>query len=328
MTFLILSLRSVNMGSDLQRYYAQFIRIGNMPFLDAWNDYNVYPGYLLLSYFVAKTTGNFQIFLCAVALISVAALYYFLKENSKHPYISILVLCGLGYYDFLFSGLKQAVAMSFCLYSFKFIKEKRLAKFLIIVGIAMSFHFTAIIFLPIYFYLNSKFSKKMVYISIPFIVALYVYRLQVALFLTKVFRENYIGHYTVDNSVSLVVVFILLMIIIAFLFFKEKIWENKMYNMCFRMAFLSLILQFLSSYAYLYTRLNLYYFPFLALLIPETIMEKPGSIMGKYVLTENSAVLVKIVISSIFIILFLYLYNSFVLGDVSGLYPYEFFWEI
>ena len=57
----------------------------------------------------------------------------------------------LGLYTFMFTGVRQCLAMCICLLSYEFIKGRRLVPFLLCVALAYTFHKSSILFLAAYF---------------------------------------------------------------------------------------------------------------------------------------------------------------------------------
>ena len=55
------------------------------------------------------------------------------------------------------NGVRQSVAIMMFYYSFRYIKEQNLKKYLILNGIGCLFHSSAILFIPLYFVLNRRF---------------------------------------------------------------------------------------------------------------------------------------------------------------------------
>lgn len=80
---------------------------------------------------------------------------YRYSENYLISYIALLTL----YITFIISGMRQVAAMSVLMFSFKYIKERKLLPFLICIFTAYYFHNTSIIFVIAYPIANLKFSK-------------------------------------------------------------------------------------------------------------------------------------------------------------------------
>ena len=71
-----------------------------------------------------------------------------------------IYICGT-FYFFSMNGVRQSVAIMMFYYSFRYIKEQNLKKYLILNGIGCLFHSSAILFIPLYFVLNRRFKFKL-----------------------------------------------------------------------------------------------------------------------------------------------------------------------
>ena len=75
----------------------------------------------------------------------------FTYRNSKNPVLSLTVFCCLGLFGFMVQGLRQAIAMSICLFAYEQCKQKHFVRFALLVAIACLFHASALLFLLVYF---------------------------------------------------------------------------------------------------------------------------------------------------------------------------------
>jgi EpsG family len=117
-------------------------------------------GYTFVSTVFSSLKIHYNIFLLFINSVSLLLMYYFFKRNS--PY---LVICVLIFFSDLFlyynlSGIRQAIATSITCFSFTYALNRKLYKFLILVGIAACFHSTAIVFAALYFIPRKVLSLK------------------------------------------------------------------------------------------------------------------------------------------------------------------------
>lgn len=157
--FLFLALRATDVGTDLKNYIPYFTWYAKWPwskvfFLD------IEPGYALYNKILSCIFNNEQFFLIVTAAICLIGIYFFIKENSKNYFLSVFIYISLNFYIFLFSGLRQAIAMSIVLLSFSAIKKGKIFRFLMLIILAMLFHKTAIVFLPFIFLAYRKQDLK------------------------------------------------------------------------------------------------------------------------------------------------------------------------
>lgn len=138
-------------GTDWNSYYVYFINCLDI----SENDYEL--GYSLLSKVVRSITDNYSVFLILHAL-----LVYLLISSSIFKYAVSPLFSLFFFYCIMLTYLgmnRQYISFAICIFSYKFIFEKRFIPFLVCIAFAMLFHTSTILFIFAYF-LNRKFSGK------------------------------------------------------------------------------------------------------------------------------------------------------------------------
>lgn len=106
--------------------------------------------YVLLGKSLYELGFSFYVFVFIIALIAIPIKYLAYTENAVYPAFALLLLL---YPTILVSDggqMRQGVAMSLILFSFRYIKERKLIMFLFIMYIAMGFHTSAVVFIAAY----------------------------------------------------------------------------------------------------------------------------------------------------------------------------------
>ena len=114
-------------------------------------------GYAYLNILISYFTANRYIFIFVVTLLIYLLYYINIKRYSSDYRIALLLFFGLLFF-FTFTYLRQMIGVGRAGLSFKFIYERKLWKFVIVVLIAASFHNSALILLPVYFIPIKKYS--------------------------------------------------------------------------------------------------------------------------------------------------------------------------
>lgn len=160
MLWFFLAFRASVIGSDTPRYVETFDRIAkevggsrggfwsNLFVADEGSRYET--GYIVLNRIVALFTDNSQWILILVATFCMFVCYRFVVNESKEIMLSLFLFVSLRLYYFLMSGLRQAIAIYICLIAYRFIKQRKLIPFILLVILATQFHVTAIVFLIAY----------------------------------------------------------------------------------------------------------------------------------------------------------------------------------
>lgn len=103
---------------------------------------------------------SYNTFLTIISFCTITFSYFSIKKYSKYPYQSLFLFICLGYYSMCFNGIRQMLAVSICLFSLKYLFNRKLFKYIICIGFAGTCHFTSLIMLPLYFIVDRIYSKK------------------------------------------------------------------------------------------------------------------------------------------------------------------------
>ena len=117
-------------------------------------------GFFVYTWTAAQILPSPQWFLLFTSVIIVSMTAKFIYENSEDPTISWITFICLGSFTFVMNGMRQALAMSICLLSYRYVKEKKPIRFLLTVLLAVLFHKSAIIFAIVYLLRNLKLNLK------------------------------------------------------------------------------------------------------------------------------------------------------------------------
>lgn len=108
-------------------------------------------GYQLTVWLLSHVFADGQWLLMFSGVFFSISVCIFTYRNSKDPVISLLVFNCLGLFNFMVQGMRQAIAMSICLFAYEQCKKKHFFKFVLLVAVATLFHASAVVFLLTYF---------------------------------------------------------------------------------------------------------------------------------------------------------------------------------
>ena len=151
--FLLYVLRYKRVGVDTIGYVNFFESdIRNMTFGEIFNveALRVEVGYRFYVKLISLITDNYTVYFLFNGIIVFGSIYRFALKYSKNPFLVIYCFITLGTYQFFETGLRQALAISICLFAVDFIKDKKLVRFVLVVFLASLFHKSAWIFLMAY----------------------------------------------------------------------------------------------------------------------------------------------------------------------------------
>ena len=185
------------------------------------------PLYLLLNFVVSRFTRDVHWMYFILQFISLSLAYVAIARNKDNDNISLsLMVYYLTFYAFSLNGLRQSVAMSLLLFAYQYIYEDNFRKFILVILIAAGFHYSAILFLALYFinqYISKSDNKKLTdaVIVLGFIASIFFSQTIIRLFMIFVPKyERYITNARMAFSLNPFLVRIPL-ILIMIIFYKQ-----------------------------------------------------------------------------------------------------------
>ncbi len=308
---LIQGFRRITVGVDLVGYIPALSLSRSMNFFAGDKLFNYELGYSLYSQFFAKLNVTEQIYLFVVASTIIIPIAYIWIRNSKIPELSVIIYITLGFFTFSFSGLRQAIAISVVFFSFKYIQEKKLVKFLICIVLAMSFHTSAIVFILAYPLYYLKLNSIHFCFIIPTFIVAFLLKTKLFLLLYSLYRGAE-GQTQVTNAYTML--FIMTIILILSYIFSSKDKEELNINAYKNYMLVAIFLQIFASQSNTIMRAGYYYYIFITLLIPEVISNQRDS-------------KIKILAVGILIVALLYFFQSTTGNGYLNVSPYYFYWE-
>jgi hypothetical protein len=116
-------------------------------------------GYCFLNIGVGLFTANRYIFILVVTLIIYICLYFSLKRHTYNYAFAIILFLGLWFF-FSFTYLRQILGASIGWLAIRYVTERDMKRFLIVVFIATTFHSSAMMLLPLYWVPIKIFEKR------------------------------------------------------------------------------------------------------------------------------------------------------------------------
>ena len=114
-------------------------------------------GYVYLNVLISYFTANRYIFIFVLTLIIYLLYYVNIRRYTSDYRVALLLFLGLLFF-FTFTYLRQMLGVGIAALSLKYVYERKLWKFVVLMLLAVSFHNSAIILLPVYFIPIKKYS--------------------------------------------------------------------------------------------------------------------------------------------------------------------------
>lgn len=319
--FLLLAFRHETIGRDLLTYKNIFHASHNTSFSSLFSQSELL--YFILNWIIGNIFGNYQVFLAIVAIICIIPIAFVYCEDRRFSFLKIVIFVNLPTFVMMFSGLRQAIAISIGTIAYHFVRKKKLVPFLLTVLIAFGFHKSSFMLLPMYWIYQMRFKRKHLWIIVPSMVTLYLFNGTIFNYLLT-FIDDYADKYDatagVTGAVNMLILFGLF-VIFSYVLSDESTMTEEMFGLR-NFLLVCFALQCFAPVHNLAMRLNYYYILF----IPIAVAKVFHVVRPQY---RQVAKLAHVVLCVFFTVYFLYTsYVSCVTG-ISDLdtFPYVPFWR-
>ena len=235
------------------------------------------PTFLLLVEFLHQFHFSYQVMFIAYELPIMLLLWSGIRYYTKDTEIQILIVA-LYYclqYFFSLNGIRQGLSMVLIFWGYRYCLERSLWKYLLVVALAASMHYSAVVAAVLYFVPTRVFSWYKY--AIVFILTFIVFKLNIVLaFLSTLFGilqvdGRYLNYLCDVDSVNMTGLYMFVQFGL-FSIARIAIMELKpQYKGLLNLWFLGILGHFLFSFSLPITRLTKYFEYFIILIMPYTI---------------------------------------------------------
>ena len=219
--FLLYVLRSSHIGADTIGYVRN-LQATSGSIIQVWKTAGKDPGFYVYTRLISYVTRNYTLYFLITGIIIFYPIYRFSLKYTQNPYVFLFLLITLGYYSFVETGMRQAMAMSICLTAFGTIQKKNVWNILrtfLTVGVAFLFHKSAAVFLLLFIF---SFLKDNIKAYIIYFVAAIVAAVELSYF-QDIFNEWFGYSYDIESTGN---GFIMMVILVGF-YIINRLWGNK-----------------------------------------------------------------------------------------------------
>lgn len=245
-------------------------------------------GYKALSELVLKYTSDPQAIFVVTSIIILALIGVGIYCYSPQPALSLFLFVSMGYLFSSFNILRQYIAIAILFVALKFIKENKFLPYLAFVLVAMLFHKTAIIMVPLFFVVQCRFKQSYMFMMAMVGAGLIVLRSTLTNLLVTLFYPQYAGTDLIKplSPFEFLYYLVVFSLIIAMCFaYKHKFFEDKLNLILFNSTFFALLMYLCLSFVPEINRIAVYLELFVILLIPRLLMvEKDVKVRRVYYL--------------------------------------------
>lgn len=317
--FVLLALRDFTVGTDLLTYKSIFEHCHVISF-DNLSKMQWEIGYTVYNKIVSMLSLNYRLFLILSALIMLIPIYRLYSKEKNYAYLAVLLFINMPCFLMIFSGLRQALAISIGIVAYIALEKRKYILSGILILLAVSFHISAFILVLIYpaFFFKIK-TKNLIFIA-PVIIAVYIWRVPLILFVIQLMPTHYIEFYGEIQQTGAVGMMILFLIFSAFSFIvlDEDTMSKRDYFMR-NILLIATVFQFFVPIHGLVQRASYYFIIFVPVSIL-SVVQAP-----KKYLKNISAVAVWVM--GCFFTLYFFYNASFSTDNLLNVFPYKFYWS-
>ncbi|MBQ7317002.1 MAG: EpsG family protein [Clostridia bacterium] len=320
----LLSLRDVSIGRDLENYRNSF-RLhasGSLQYVLEKEDTDIL--YWMLSWLIGQFTDSYQVYLTIVALITVVPMAIIYGQDRRHGFLKIVLFMNMSTFIMLFSGLRQAIAITVGLIAFECAKKKHFFRFLLAALIGMGFHHTGFMILAIYPLYHVTFKRKHLWFVVPAILLVFIFNEPIFGWATnlmnQLFGDKYLAEVEDTGAYTMLILFILFTVF-AYIIPDEKQMDRETLGLR-NILLAAVLLQCFAPIHMLAMRMNYYFIIFIPILMPKIL----SSVKSNF---KDVAGIAKVIMIGFFMLYYLVTtYISCQTGQSAlNTYPYVPFWQ-
>lgn len=269
--------RSTSVGGDLVNYEMMFYNFNDPDYLKEWGSWHYDVGFVFLNWLIGRFTTNFHTFMVTIGLLTWLPLICCIKKYSQNISLSLVMLLAVGEYSYLFSGLRQGLAMAIVFFAAMQLAEGHRVRYFLFLVIAVSIHSTAII--GVLFWLVAITKRKDFFILK--VASLFFVFSSIALigipYLVSQYETNDYSEFIVSGEGWKLLLFIAMIMVVCSVLRKHIPYSiHNVDQFAFNSCLIASLVQILALGFSLLTRLIEYFTAFFTILIPNIVMKEKG----------------------------------------------------
>lgn len=231
------------------------------------------PGYRFFEKVFQIFSKDYRMWLLFIAILFTVSMAVWIYKNSEMPWLSFIIYSSLFFAFYSVTGHRQTIATALIVFiGYKFIKERKLGKFLLISLAAFLIHKSAIVFVPFYFLANMNITAlKIIFIlGGSFVFSVIGKPIYAPLAYTLGFGEEQIEESVGGaGTYATILLLVCLFTLVCYSNVKERREDSKfLYNAMFMTIFTTLFVYQQQAFM----RVQQYYSLFIMIMIPEIVM--------------------------------------------------------
>lgn len=284
-----------------------------------WNVQEKAPGFKTLQVLVKHFTSNYHIWLTLITIVCCYPISRSLRRYSEDYFVSTYLFITTLCFFWLYNGIRQFIVAAIVFGRIDLIIERKTKEFLLLIAILSTIHFTAWIWIPVYFFVTEKpFGKKMMLFTVAIMLAAIFTGSFVSAMddvLSGSAYADYSSQFAYDDGVNLIRVAVYMVpVIISFVYRNQLEWKNEpLIAVCMNLSLISAGIYFVGVFTsgILIGRLPIYFELFNLILFPYMI--------NHFIPNSGKRVTRFLLITGYFMYYYIQMRNSYYISEITGL---------
>ena len=324
--FCISAFRDITVGGDLQRYLPTYYGVASRTWSQVFTDYGTIwwtsePGFRVIQKLMSNISTSDYFYIFFTSAIVLGLIFYSIYKYSENIYISIYTYASLMYTN-SFNIIRASISVGLCLLAYKYIKERKLLAYTLIILVAFSIQKTSLLFFPAYFLYNLKYHPMLyVYIMVANLGLSYAISGSTIVSLVEnyaiIFDIESTSEYLSGKSSGLTAMgaFLTIFTFALMKYYRDIKTKDPLYEFFITMMVVASIVQYYSSVFQLLNRVSLFYYSYFVFCLP-------------YFYYTNKVSKSRYIFLSVIFMLFFVQYYSGLNFDGNKIVPYRFSFDL
>lgn len=328
--FIYISATRYKVGYDYGAYASMYQHHTSLPF-DQLADLRPEKGFVFINFLLGILTKDYRLFFLMTSVLIIGGVFWYFWRKSAFEPISVFVFLVFGYYYISMNFVRQFLAAVIVLGSFHYWKQKDWLVYSVIIFLAMSFHLSAVMMFPAYYFLRLPLRKTTIAVTLIIASLLYMLSIPILTLLTSYMYTEYspLSHPEMNQGIPFhYVISFLIVFILAYPQRRALYQQNPDSQWYLASLYWILLIEMLALKHAVLSRFILYFLiPGMCLLIPELIVlyRKRWFEHRKSAQTDHQIVYYAI---SILLLAATLGYHHYLLKEnYNGVVPYQHYWE-
>ena len=312
LSFFVVSAIRYDVGTDyFYRYAPDYIKLGQG--IDVTN---LEIGYKAIVSICLLITKDYAIIFAVTSAIIIGLTFYTIYKESPYPVLSVIIYFGTGFFFHSLNLMRQYIAISIVLYSYKYLIKKEYIEFILCIILACLMHSISLVFIIAILLCDREVFdlKRTIIISILLLIfGKYIWHYVIDLIVNHTRFAVYIGSKFDKSKLRIYdIIFNAILYIIIYYLYKHTKEKGRTEKFFLNMQACSLFFMILASTMYLLFRFSFFFGIFNIISIPY-FLEKSDIDKKKKI-----AVLVILIIT-----LCGYITKTNIIGNTDEVKPYK-----